>query len=62
MPAVFTECPVTGQPIDTGIDMDEVSFRRLPRFVGRVFCPHCQREHEWTKDKAWVKRLDEPPS
>jgi hypothetical protein len=59
MPMVFTACPVTGQPIDTGIEIDDVSFVRLPSFVGRVFCPHCKSEHEWTKDKAWV--ADGPP-
>jgi hypothetical protein len=62
MPAVFTDCPVTGHPIDTGIDIDDVSFARLPSFLGRVFCPHCHSEHEWTKDKAWVKSSDQPPS
>ena len=62
MPTVLTECPVTGQAIDTGIDIDEESFARLPDFVGRVFCPHCQWVHEWTKDKAWLKQPDGPHS
>jgi hypothetical protein len=54
MSFVFTDCPVTGQPIDTGIEIDEASFARLPSFIGKIFCPHCQTEHGWTKDKAWV--------
>jgi hypothetical protein len=54
MAIVFTKCPVTGQPIDTGVEIDEASFVRLPSFVGRVFCPHCKTEHEWSKDSAWV--------
>jgi hypothetical protein len=62
MPAVFTKCPVTGQPIDTGVDIDDVSFVRLPSFLGRVFCPHCQIDHEWTKDKAWMEDQDQPSS
>jgi hypothetical protein len=54
MGVVHTRCPVTGQDIDTGIETDEASFCRFTPFVGRVYCPHCQSEHEWTKDTAWV--------
>lgn len=54
MGEVVTTCLVTGRTITTGIQIDEASFSLLPAFVGRVFCAHCQREHEWTKDKAWV--------
>ena len=54
MPKVFTTCLVTGQPIDTGIEIDEASFVRLPSFVGRIFCPHCKIEHGWTKESARV--------
>lgn len=50
MAKLFTDCLVTGQPIDTGIEIDEASFTRLPAFVGNVFCPHCGTEHEWSKD------------
>ena len=52
MPKIFTTCLVTGQPIDTGIEIDDGSFARLPDFVGKIFCPHCGTEHEWSKDKA----------
>ena len=52
MAKLFTDCPVNGQPIDTGIDIDDVSFSRLPSFVGKVFCAHCSTEHEWSKDRA----------
>ena len=54
MAKLLTDCLVTGQPIDTGIDIDEVSFFRLPAFVGKVFCPHCGTEHEWSKAQARV--------
>ncbi len=62
MDTVFTRCPVTGWPVDTGIDTDEASFRRFPPFVGRVFCPHCKSEHEWTKNSAWVGDEGKQPS
>lgn len=60
MAYVFTDCPVTGQPIDTGIEVDDVSFVRLPNFASKIFCPHCKEEHDWTKAKAWV--ADRMPS
>ena len=54
MAKLFTDCTVSGKPIDTGIEIDEVSFSRLPSFAGKIFCPHCQKEHDWSKDKARV--------
>jgi hypothetical protein len=54
MPKIITDCPVTGRTIDTGIDIDEGSFARLPAFVGKVFCPHCGTEHAWNEEKARV--------
>jgi hypothetical protein len=40
--------------IDTGIEIDEASFALLPAFVGKIFCPHCASEHEWSKETAHV--------
>jgi hypothetical protein len=60
MAKIFTSCAVTGQPIDTGIEIDEGSFARLPNLLAKVFCPHCDSEHDWTKDKAWVANGDKP--
>ena len=54
MPKIFTTCLVTGQRIDTGIEIDEASFALLPAFAGKIFCPHCNSEHEWSKDTAFV--------
>ena len=61
MAAVFTDCPATGRPIDTGIEIDEMSFDRLPSFSGKIFCPHCSIEHAWDKSKAWLKDADKTP-
>jgi hypothetical protein len=60
MAKILTDCLATGQPIDTGIEIDEVSFTRLPTFVGKVFCPHCGTEHQWSKDKARVVDVNSP--
>ncbi len=54
VPKIVTQCPVTGQPIDTGIEIDEVSFSSLTHFVGKIFCPDCDTEHEWSKQTASV--------
>ena len=54
MSRIFTDCPVTGQPIDSGIEIDEASFVLLPSFAGKIFCPYCNREHEWSKQTARV--------
>ena len=62
MSKIMTACPVTGQPIDTGVEIDDASFTRLPTFVGSVFCAHCGTTHEWTKDKAWIVDGDKPQS
>ena len=62
MPKIFTSCPVSGQPIDTGIEIDEASFARLPAVPGRAYCTHCGTEHEWTKGKAWMVDDDKPKS
>ena len=62
MPKIFTTCLVTGQPIDTGIEIDEVSLARLPAFAGKIFCPHCGAEHEWSKDTVQIVDGDKPKS
>jgi hypothetical protein len=59
---VFTTCLVSGQPIDTGIEIDEASFERLPTFIGKVFCSHCGTEHGWTKEQAWLADSGKPKS
>ena len=60
MAKIFTACPVTRQAIDTGIEIDDGSLARLPSFVGRIFCPHCGSEHEWSKDTVQVVDSDKP--
>ena len=52
MAKLITSCPASGHAIDTGIEIDEVSFGRLPSFIGRIFCSRCGAEHEWRKETA----------
>ena len=36
---IFANYLVTGHPIDTGIEIDEASFARLPAFAGKDILP-----------------------
>jgi hypothetical protein len=59
MPKIFVICLVTEQPIDTGIEIDEATFARIPDFAGKIFCPHCGTEHVWAKENA--RLVDDTP-
>ena len=54
MPRIFTPCDVTGKLIDTGIEIERASFAMIPAFVGKIACPHCGGEHEWSKATAKI--------
>ena len=62
MAKIFTDCLVTGQPIDTGIEIDEASFARLPPFVGKIFCPHCGSRTRLVEGQRPVVDGDKPKS
>ena len=62
MPKILATCLVTRQPIDTGIEIDEASFALLPAFVGKIFCPHCNSEHEWSRKTARLVDGEPPKS
>jgi hypothetical protein len=54
MGQVMIRCPRTGQEIATGLQSDDASFKRMPVFYGRTFCPVCRAEHNWFAREAWV--------
>ena len=37
-----------------GIEIERSSFAMIPAFVGRIACPYCGGEHEWSKDTARI--------
>jgi hypothetical protein len=49
---ITTVCPVNGQEIATGIETNAQTFARIASIVGRVWCPHCHVEHEWSVGSA----------
>jgi hypothetical protein len=50
--AITTVCPVTGKEIATGIETNAETFARIATITGRVWCPYCQVEHEWSVGAA----------
>jgi hypothetical protein len=38
-------CPVTGNEVDTGLDLDAQRFAALPRDTTELSYPHCEKPH-----------------
>jgi hypothetical protein len=53
--AIITVCPVTGEDIPTGIETDRKTFAMIGQIVGRVWCPQCNAEHEWSVGNARLR-------
>ena len=58
MGTLMIKCPETGREIPTGYAADAESFRHMPVFFARSFCPLCRAEHEWFAQEAWVGERD----
>jgi hypothetical protein len=54
MGTIMIRCPQTQQEISTGISIDRTTFRSMPVFFSRTFCPLCRVTHEWFAKDAWV--------
>lgn len=54
MANVMIECPQTGRPIRTGIDVDDESFRLLKLRDNVIGCPVCGEIHEYRKEEAFL--------
>jgi len=48
-------CPLTKEPLPTGIEATDESFATLLLGVMKVLCPHCRNVHEWTKTMAYIE-------
>jgi hypothetical protein len=55
MGSLFTVCPVTRRKIDIGVDTDRQTLARTPQFVGRLHCPFCGHEHNFSKDDVLIR-------
>jgi hypothetical protein len=54
MGLVMFRCPETGRAVSTGIEIDRATFRSMPVFFSRTYCPLCRLAHEWFAKDAWV--------
>lgn len=59
MGVIVVTCPVTGREFDSGIETDRESFARIGTQVGRVWCPYCDTEHEWSVQDARIRGDDD---
>jgi hypothetical protein len=50
-------CPASGREVDTGIEVDQISFGSLRG--EQLGCPDCLEVHQMAEIKAWVREL--PP-
>jgi hypothetical protein len=55
-------CPATGRRISLGVELDPVSFDRIPDFVASFHCGACAAEHLWSKTDAWIEAAEFRPS
>jgi hypothetical protein len=54
MSTIMLCCPETGQPFSVGLETDEASFKALPSVEATAHCPHCGKDHAWSKSNAWL--------
>ena len=54
MSVVMIKCPTTDRAIFTGIEIDFVSFNRLPDILLHSYCPICGLDHPWRTGEAWL--------
>jgi len=51
-------CPTSGRQVDTGIEVDPISFESLR--AEQLGCPECLEVHRFSEIKSWVGK-SEPP-
>lgn len=52
MVQLMIACPMTGEPVFTGLYADDPT---PPTASAAVGCPHCGDLHEWKRDEAWTE-------
>ena len=51
-------CPTTGREVDTGIEVDSLSFTSL--HSEQLGCPECLETHQLSLIKVWVAETGPP--
>ena len=52
MPRVMIECPETGRPVYTGINLNWETFESYRFDSQTLSCPECGRQHQWSRADA----------
>jgi hypothetical protein len=52
---VMIRCPITGDPIETGLVADPKTWDSRPIGLNRVSCPACKQSHAWSKKDAFLE-------
>ncbi len=55
MDMLMIRCPKTGRAIFTGKYIEYRTFRTIPVFFSRTYCPHCRVKHEWFAKDPWLR-------
>lgn len=56
MARLMIDCPVTGKPVFTGIDMPAQALENATMIDNKVTCPHCRDTHVWQKEEAYLEK------
>jgi hypothetical protein len=61
MTPIMIKCPITGQPTDTGVSVEQVvdSLRPQAHYV-LWCCPHCQLNHVWRLKDTFLAKVKAP--
>jgi hypothetical protein len=60
MSGLMFECPTTHRLVETGIEIDYAKLRKVQPVTVHLFCPRCERPHEWKLSEGLIK--DEAPT
>jgi uncharacterized Zn-finger protein len=55
MPEILIRCPQTGKDVPTCIMLDAEVFLKVDLQDKEAHCPHCGRQHHWSKDDAYLR-------
>jgi hypothetical protein len=53
---VLIRCPIRGEPVYTGLDMDPDEFEATEFSMSLRKCSLCGDRHTWTKADAWLQQ------
>jgi hypothetical protein len=57
MSALRFECPRDGTEIDSGINIDAESFKRVRDHRVELFCPYCKVMHQFRAEEGRINDL-----